>query len=339
MNGTKRFGLLWLAACLAVSAAGSTARAQVADWSARVAPTDQPVTAIRQVGSDVFVEAGRWFRAVACYNTVCLQTGRPPAQRTSRFGIPGGAIAEADGQGAVQAWYANPTERYDHGILGDQIEGGSLVVIDDEGQQFTAMLSRSRVFEDLTPRIADMDGDGRNDVVVIRTELEAGAAVAIYSIANGVLVELASIPPIGQTHRWLNIAGIADFNGDGHLDIAVVKTPHIGGRLEIWTLSGGQLVLLAAGDGFSNHSIGTTELGLSAVADADADGIADLALPNNDHTMLRIVGLGGGTLHDIATVPLGGPVTTAIATLEVAGRPAFLAGLADGRLVVVRPTP
>ncbi len=229
--------------------------------------------------------------------------------------------------------------RYDHGILGDRIEGGALNLVDDVGRRFTVTLDDTQVFEDLTPRIADIDGDGRNDVVVIRTTIAAGAAIAVYGFgADGALDEMASIAPIGLTHRWLNIAGIADFNGDGRRDIALVKTPHIGGRLEIWTLQGGRLVLLAAAEGFSNHAIGTTELGMSAIADVTGDGIADLALPDAGRTALRIVSLTGG-VADVANVPLGGQVTTAIGTIVVAGQPAFLAGLSDGRLVLVRQAP
>jgi hypothetical protein len=328
-----------LIAALAACSLGTPALAQSGAWAAEILNIGRPATAVRQVGDEVYIEAGGWYRMADCDGQVCFQRARPPTARTPRNGIPDGTIATAPGHGIVEAWYTEPTNRYDHGILGDRIEGGALTVVDDVGRQFTITLDDTQVFEDLTPRIADINGDGSNDIVVIRTTISAGAAIAVYAIVDGALAELASIPPIGLTHRWLNIAGIADFNGDGRLDVALVKTPHIGGNLEFWTLQGGQLVLLASAAGFSNHAIGTTELGLSAVADVDGDGVADLALPDNDRTTLRIVGFAGGSLHEIAAVPLGGQIVTAIGMMELDGRPVFIVGLADGRLVLVSQTP
>ncbi len=325
---------------LAFAVNASSALAQDGGWQAETIDARAPVSALRQVGGDIFVEAGRWYRAVPCDVGVCLEAGRPPADRPARDGIPGGMVATAPGPGIAGAWYVEPTDRYDHGILGDRIEGGGLTVVDNQFHQATVSLDATQVFEDLTPRIADIDGDGRNDVVVIRTTIAAGAAIAVYSLGeDGTMREIASIAPIGTTHRWLNIAGIADFNGDGRLDIALVKTPHIGGRLEFWTLQGGRLVLLAAAEGFSNHAIGTTELGMSAIAEVTGDGIADLALPDAGRTALRIVSLGSGGIVDVATVPLGGQVTTAIGTFALDGRTVFLTGLADGRLVAIGPAP
>lgn len=325
-------------AALALTVVAAPAAAQQSTWQAETLDPGRAVTALRQVDGDVFVEAGRWYRAVPCNDGVCLEAGRPPADRPARDGIPGGMVATAPGPGIAGAWYVEPTDRYDHGILGDRIEAGGLTVVDNRFNQATVSLDETEVFEDLTPRIADIDGDGRNDVVVIRTTIGVGAAIAVYGFdADGTFGELAAIAPIGLTHRWLNIAGIADFNGDGRLDIALVKTPHIGGRLEFWTMQGGELRLLAAAEGFSNHAIGSTELGMSAIADVTGDGIADLALPDAGRTVLRIVSLTGGGIRDVAAVPLGSPVVTAIGTLAVEGRPVFLAGLADGRLMLVRP--
>ena len=196
-------------------------------------------------------------------------------------------------------------------------------------------LDRDHVFEDLTPRISDIDGGGLNDVVAIRSGLATGAAIAVYGIGEGGLVEIASIPDIGLTHRWLNIAGIADFTGDGALDIALVKTPHIGGRLEIWTMQGSAVGLVALADGFSNHVIGSTELGLSAVADIGGDGVVDVVVPSNSRTVLRFVSAADGSLREIASVELGAPITSAIATLVLADSVVFLAALQDGRLIFV----
>jgi hypothetical protein len=34
-------------------------------------------------------------------------------------------------------------------------------------------------------------------------------------------------PPISMVHRWLNPAGVADYYGDGRLELALVVTPNL----------------------------------------------------------------------------------------------------------------
>ncbi|MFY8031846.1 MAG: hypothetical protein ACOVO5_08440, partial [Devosia sp.] len=101
--------------------------------------------------------------------------------------LPDGGVAKATGQGPVQAWFGRPTDRYDHGILGDGIEGGSLVVLDHGGNQHELVLPERYVFEDITPRLADLDGDGRNEVIAIRSDVTAGASVVVYQLTAGSL--------------------------------------------------------------------------------------------------------------------------------------------------------
>lgn len=209
--------------------------------------------------------------------------------------LPDGGIAEAKGIGPVRAWYGMPTKRYDHGVLGDAIEAGSLVVIDSAGRKHELVLPQTFVFEDITPRIADLDGDGRNEVVTIRSKLDAGAAVAIYALEGNELVEKASSQPIGSAHRWLSIAGIGDFLGRGRREIAVVKTPHVGGMLEILDLQKDRLVsLYPPQSGYSTHFIGSRFLSLAAVGDAGRDGFSRLALPNQSRDRVRILDLRKG---------------------------------------------
>jgi hypothetical protein len=97
------------------------------------------------------------------------------------------------------------------------------------------VLPDSEVFEDRTPRLADLDGDGRTEIITIRASLRQGGSVAVYGVRGEQIVELGATPFIGRSNRWLNIAGIADFLGRGDLQIAFVETPHIGGTLKLAT--------------------------------------------------------------------------------------------------------
>lgn len=324
----------WLGLAGGALLSGSAA----ADWTATTLATPQPVTAITQIGPDVYLDAGSIYRLSSCRTAiVCLDGARLPASQTPADGIPGGTIAVAAGAGVAAAYYGAPTRRYDHGILGDAVEGGALIVTDRSGQRFELTLDQAHVFEDIAPRIVDMDGDGLNDVVTIRSGLTTGAGVAVYSVAGGSLHEIGAIPEIGLSHRWLNIAGIADFNGDGAIDIALVRTPHIGGRLELWTLSGGGFVRLAAAEGFSNHAIGSTMLGMSAVADIDGDRVVDLAVPSADRTVLRFMSARSGSWHEVASVAAGSPIVTGVGVLVQRDGPAFVAATAAGTTILVTP--
>ena len=49
------------------------------------------------------------------------------------------------------AWYSCATQRYRHGVLGDDIEGGCLIATSADGKQHELQLSDQYVFEDVTP--------------------------------------------------------------------------------------------------------------------------------------------------------------------------------------------
>lgn len=202
--------------------------------------------------------------------------------------IPFGEKVSSTGTGITQAWYSCATDRYQHGVLGDAIEGGCLVVTTDEDKLISLKLPERFVFEDNLPRLADIDNDGHNDVITVRADTSKGAALVVYSEQNGELTEIAATPPIGIAHRWLAPAGVADFDNDGINDIAYVQTPHIGGKLRIWSLIESGFTEIASISGFSNHSIGATRVSISRVDDFNDDGVADLAVParNGRETVL-----------------------------------------------------
>jgi hypothetical protein len=309
------------------------------EWSAERVPLAEAVTEVRQTPDGVYAKAGSWFVLSRCADGIwiCSEPGEPGAPEVPEDGIPGGLVATGDGEneGIQRAWYSGPTDRYPHGALGDVIEASVLVAEDLAGRRYQIELDPSEVFEDLTPRIVDVDDDGRNEVVAIRTSLRLGASVAVYGISGSRLAQRAATAPIGRPNRWLNVAGIADFIGDGLPKIAVVKTPHIGGRLEILAFDRNTLKIVTGADGFSNHVFGSTEMGISAVASVDGDRIPDLILPGADRTSLRMVTAAGGWIRDIATVLLPAAAVTAIGMLAGSGRPAFVVGLEDGSLVAV----
>lgn len=248
------------------------------------------------------------------------------------------ALAQAgSGAGSItEATLTDPTQRYRHFVLGRDFEPSSLVARLADGRTLKLALPADQVFEDRAARVADLDGDGRNEVVVVRSSLSEGSAVVVVGARDGALRILAAGPATGGPNRWLNPAGIADFDGDGRLDIAFVQQPHVLGRLRVLTYSGGRLVEIAALGGVSNHVAGSAELGLSAVADFNGDGVADLAVPSFDRRTLRFITFRGGA-REFSARPLPAPAASGFRVVQGAQGPAVDVGLADNRRIVIAP--
>lgn len=235
----------------------------------------------------------------------------------------------------VKAWYSQPTGRYRHGILGDTIEGGALVVQLENGRNITHRLPETQVFEDIAPRIVDLDNNGRMEVVTILSSLNRGASIAVFAQSGDALVKKAATPFIGRSNRWLNIAGIARFTGGRTPEIAFVSTPHIGGRLGFLKYLPNTLLSSASSAGYSNHVIGSTELRLSAVADVNGDGRMDLAVPSANRRTLRIVGFTANGLSELGSARLPAAIDRAILVSDNDGKTMFTVGLEDGSVYEV----
>lgn len=157
----------------------------------------------------------------------------------------------------VQANYTQPTDRYAHGILGDAIEFGGLVLTLSDGRKRTITLPQSRVFEDVAPRLADVDADGKHEVVVVETHRDQGAQLAIYDETG----KIASTPHIGRSNRWLAPVAAADLDGDGFIELAYIDRPHLAKILRVWRFKDNALIHVADLPGLTNHRIGERDIG------------------------------------------------------------------------------
>lgn len=186
---------------------------------------------------------------------------------------------------SVIALYTDPVTRYTHGILGDAIEAGRLVVIQDQ-QVFDWLLLETYVFEDIRPRLVDIDGDGQLEVVTIRTQVSNGAGIAVYKVNGNVLSEIAFVEAIGRSSRWLNIAMLDDWDNDQVVELAWIETPHIGGTLKVAKYQPGKIDPLDALGLYSNHAIGDRNLCLSVLLDQNGQKVLYVPTQNRN----KIVG-------------------------------------------------
>ena len=175
-------------------------------------------------------------------------SGQEKSRSADQFCTPRNAACFPD----YDAYYVGPTTLYRHGVLGDEIEWSGLVLKGPTQDDTFLIGITDEVFEDVAPRLADFDGDGVPEAVVVQSHPDMGAQLAIYSRAG----KIAATPYIGTSFRWLAPIGIADFNGDGSLDVAYVDRPHLAKTLRVWTYSDRSLTEIASLKGVTNHRIG-----------------------------------------------------------------------------------
>lgn len=200
------------------------------------------------------------------------------------------------------AAYDAPSHRYGHNVLGAQGEWDALILTLAGGRQLRIVPPDAGIFEDTAPRLADLDGDGAAEVVTVRTSLTRGAALAVY----GPQGEIAATPPIGAPHRWMAVVGIADLDGDGRPEIAVIDRPHLARVLRIWALRDGRLVELAAASGLTNHHFGEAapEGGIRSCG-----GVSEVIVADANWQRIVAARLRAGTIFGRDLGPYRGPAS------------------------------
>jgi hypothetical protein len=260
----------------------------------------------------------------------------PFVERVPLDAIPHAGVATGKNQ-VRRAWLVQPTGRYDHGVLGDLIEAGALKVQLRDGREMVYELGDQYVFEDLTPRLADMDGDGLDEIILARSSLSEGAAVSVYRIGERQIEQFAVSPSIGFAYRWLNPVGAGDFDADGEMDIAVVETPHLGKTLVIYGREVSRLQSIGRAEGFSTHSIGSTVLEMAVIADLNGDGVLDIVLPNGGKNQLIAVTFRGRKFLTIWEGPKGAAIVTEVLRVDIDanGSKDILYGRKDGTVEAI----
>ncbi len=196
---------------------------------------------------------------------------------------------------ARSARYGEPTDRYPHGILGRIAGWGTLDVVVSAcagcaDERVRLRLPENRVFEDIKPRLWDVTGDGKPEVVVVESDQEKGARLVVLTAVvrdgRASIEEIAATDFLGTRFRWLAPVAAADFDGDGRIEIAYVETPHRDKVLRLVRVIDGNLILVASLSGVTAHRIGQEQIEGKLRLCA---GVPELVLLSADYT--RVIGL------------------------------------------------
>lgn len=278
-----------------------------------------------------------------------LQLGRAAsdlaATERGRDAIPASRI---EASGAFTASLTGPTRAYPHEALGGATHAASISIVERRPVQIGAEAKAvptttsqvaagdGAVFEDREPRLVQLADDAVPEIVTVRSYLNRGSAMAVIARRDGVWGVLAETPPAAEARHWLNPAAVADFLGTGRPQIAVVRTPHRDGVLQLWSLQGDALALESEKAGYANHAFGSSAQDLATAADVDGDGRPELLLPSLDRRAIAIVSFKGG-IRELTRIPLPAPASSGVATLGSGPDLHILVGLEDGRVADIRP--
>jgi hypothetical protein len=149
----------------------------------------------------------------------------------------------------------------------------------------------------------DFNGDGHVDLVVTSGTYGSGVSVLLGN-GDGTFSQPSTLPSVGC--KWVScIPFVADFDGDGKLDVAVRASAL------------GLLVLKGNGDGSFQPSASfptTSAWNLAAAADLDGDKAPDLVTVNSigsssDNTISVLLNSTGADFSISASVPMPGAVS------------------------------
>jgi hypothetical protein len=247
--------------------------------------------------------------------------------------LPDTRVTEVEGR--ALAALTGPTDRYRHGVLGDELEASAIDVRDADGLVVRVEVDDAEVIEGTSVMVADIAPDQPGpELLVTVSDPESGARLRLYGLDGRIVAESE---PIGRGFRWLHQLAAAPLGPGGETEIIVVRTPHIGGLVEAYRLSGDRLQRVAALEGYSSHVLGSPNLDMAVLADGDGDGRLEVIVPTQDHRALALLARTAGGFEELDRLALEGVLATNVsATPSATGGLVLAAGTADGRLHIFR---
>jgi hypothetical protein len=263
---------------------------------------------------------------------------------TNLFRTPSPEIPAGKGTAAILVTDLNGDHKLDAIVVddGDQLQGAGVTVLLGNGDG--TFVTPGAMFATHTGSTAGVLGDFNRDGKIDIAVANAGADDVNILLGDGTGgFTFGQTPAVGKEPVAI---GAADLNGDGSLDLIVVNR----GSDSVSVLNGNPNGTFAAARSFASGSAGSAPTGL-AVADVNADGKIDIAIPNmrsNDASVL--LGDGKGNFapprafvsdqepQAVAAVDVNGDTFPDVLTVNrgsVSPNVGVLLGIGDGALVGV----
>jgi hypothetical protein len=190
------------------------------------------------------------------------------------------------------------------------ISGGAVVYLGHGNGTFGAgiTVSSGGTNENEYPRVlaADVNNDGIPDLIL---NTDAGISV-LLGRGNGTFkapIFSSTPPPLSAFPAAVAFMSAADFNKDGHVDLAVTN-----GYNSVSIMLGNGTGTFTVAGNYSTSNV--QNLNAIAIADYNRDGFQDVALPNGE----IFLGNGNGTLQAPSIFPTS-PNATVVAAVDVNG--------------------
>jgi hypothetical protein len=200
------------------------------------------------------------------------------------------AVGDFNGNGILDLAVANPAD------------GTVDILLGNGNGTFQVPLSYAAGGNPVSVAVGDFNGDGFLDLAVANNVLSNGTVSILLGNGDGTF-QAATVLSAGN---GANSVAVGDFNGDGKLDIVTttfVNLPRIG------VIESDVRVFLGNGDGTFQaaqvYSDGIPQARSVAVGDFNGDGMADLAVANQDGTVTILLGNGDGSFGAAQTYATG----------------------------------
>ena len=229
-----------------------------------------------------------------------------------------------------------PTPRYSHAVLGDGIEGSgfALVTTDADPPTLTTWdFDPADVLEGTAPLWVDLDGDGSREIIATLSNATDGARLVAFNEQGQAL---AQSEPIGLGFRWRHQLAAGPFRRPGERTIIAVRTPHIGGPVELFSYRGDRLgVAVETVTEHTSHRIGSPNLDQAVAWDFDDNGDLELLIPSRDARFIGVHQVTDAGVEVIASLPLAAELTSNLAAVGTPSGVALAAGTGDGLRIFV----
>jgi hypothetical protein len=248
--------------------------------------------------------------------------------------------------GLIALYTGATNQRYVHGVLGDDFEAASLVILNVSETEFGIVaqidLEGEDVFEGIAPFWADINADGTEDLVTTMSN-STGTWIRVFPFDGTQFSEtVIDSPSTGQANRWRHQLAFGAFGPAGENELVAVRTPHLGGIIEFFRYNPetNTLDLIIEQAGYTSHVIGNINMDMVVGGDFNGDGQLEMILLSQDRTRVISVQHTTEGVREMWALPAGSRIVTNMSAVTMPdGSLALAYGTEDGRLRVWLPNP